>query len=434
MKKLAKKYLGLLFLVGLITNFLIYEVVHTLLGVGQEGLFAFILTFVVLWLISTPLIKVAFSQYFKSNSALLDYIEGGEAINRAQILEDFIPLVEGLKGIEKDKWVYRAESEGRQRHIDRIITSMEEGILLLDENYFILLANKAGLDAFGIRRPRRPIRFTQLYRNEQMKNELNQLNQNKRATFTFVRDKQTFGVNLSVAEGGYTIIVKEVTQSIKLEKMQRDFSANVSHALKTPLTSISAFAELISKDMVRDKEKIQDYTYKIYKEAQRLQIFIDDILKLAEIQNNLPEDIRPLDIERVVYSVLDILEKNRADKNIEISVTGTASIYMRHAHLVEILANLIDNGIKYNTVDGHIKITIQENERAIEIRVTDTGIGINSDNLSEIFNRFYRVPNAEIKGNGLGLSIVETLVELYDGEICVNSGEKGTEFLLVFHK
>lgn len=219
-----------------------------------------------------------------------------------------------------------------------------------------------------------------------------------------------------------------------------EFAANITHELKTPLTSIIGFIELLKKDGGKSK-KTRDYFYNIIdSEAQRLLHLIDDMLLLSQVENLADDklltqkcDIKK-EIERSIKHLMD-LTKN---KNIQIHTNIGDNLFISapSTRIQQLFSNLIGNAIKYNVENGQIFIKSFLEDNKVITKIRDTGIGIESEHINKIFNRFYRVKTnmtSEISGNGLGLSIVKDIVTLYDGDIQVKSEiGQGSEFTISF--
>ena len=224
------------------------------------------------------------------------------------------------------------------------------------------------------------------------------------------------------------------------EQMRREFSANVSHELKTPLTSISGFAELLSQGVVSD-DKVQEFSNDIYKESQRLIALIDDIIKLSRLDENKEEPKwEKVDLYDLSSEVLDGLRPIADKQGIKLSLTGkSTSITGVYALLNEMVYNLCDNAIKYNTPGGSVEVKIATKENGdVALAVKDTGIGIPQKHQKRVFERFYRVDKShskEIGGTGLGLSIVKHVALHHNANVSLESEPGlGTTITIVFPK
>lgn len=232
---------------------------------------------------------------------------------------------------------------------------------------------------------------------------------------------------------GVLIIVEDMTELKRLENMRSDFVSNVTHELKTPLTSIRGFVDTLKNGALTDQNVAMRFLDIIDIEAERLSSLIQDILLLSEIESKQNFDMESCNVNRVVNEVKDLLEPEFTQMvHFEMDLEPYIRPYnCNPGRLKELLINLIDNGFKY-TEEGVVRLTCREKDNALYIKVEDTGIGIEKEHLPRIFERFYRVDKSRSRkqgGTGLGLSIVKHIVELYNGRIKVESQVgKGTCF------
>jgi len=231
---------------------------------------------------------------------------------------------------------------------------------------------------------------------------------------------------------GAILLMFDVSEFEQTEKIRREFTANVSHELKTPLTSIHGYSQIINRGIAKP-EDVTGFTQKIEKESSRLIILIDDIIKLSKLDENEPIEKSTNDMLYVANEVAEQLRQKADQRNITIKVTGEKSdIFINTAQLTQLIYNLCDNGIKYNKDGGTVTITVSDNKLIVE----DTGIGIPKDSIDRIFERFFRVDKSRSKkvdGTGLGLSIVKHIVVSNGGKINVQSTvDKGTTFIVDF--
>lgn len=221
------------------------------------------------------------------------------------------------------------------------------------------------------------------------------------------------------------------------DAMRREFTANVSHELKTPLTSISGFAEIIRDGLVKP-EDVGHFADTIYKEAQRLIVLVGDIIKLSRLEDN---DVviasGSVDLYDAAKNVINHLSAAAEKNGVHFHLSGTHEVIIGSMQIIdEIIYNLCDNAVKYNIKDGIVKVTVGREDEKVSVAVADTGIGIPKDELDRVFERFYRVNKSHSKdvgGTGLGLSIVKHGVAYHGGEIEIESEEgKGTTIKIIF--
>ena len=220
---------------------------------------------------------------------------------------------------------------------------------------------------------------------------------------------------------------------------KKEFFANASHELKTPITSIRGFAELISSGLIDDKDKIIEYSTTIKREAIRMDTMVEELLKLSSLEdideNEMP--LEKLNVADIIKEAVEVLDYKLYEKKI-ITNVDVHDVYIESVHedILRVFTNLIENGIKYNKDNGKIYISLRRVRNKAVIIIKDTGIGIKKEDLPHIFERFYRVDksrNRKVEGTGLGLSIVKRIVMKYKGEISVKSTYNvGTEFTIKF--
>ncbi|WP_409270885.1 two-component system histidine kinase PnpS [Neobacillus sp. SCS-31] len=241
---------------------------------------------------------------------------------------------------------------------------------------------------------------------------------------------------------GVLLVFHDITELKKLEQMRKDFVANVSHELKTPVTSIKGFAETLLDGAMKDEKALQEFLSIILKEGDRLQRLIEELLELSKLeQHNFRLDISVFSLDTMVKDIVAILEGKANEKNINLVVHPVpAEIQMEGDpfRMKQVLINLISNAINYTPAGGKVELTIRESGNDIVISVKDTGLGIEKKEIPRIFERFYRVDRARSRnsgGTGLGLAIVKHIVEAHKGRISVKSKPgKGSEFILEFRK
>ena len=223
------------------------------------------------------------------------------------------------------------------------------------------------------------------------------------------------------------------------EKMRQEFTANVSHELKTPLQSISGYAELLKSGMVKE-EDVQQFAERIYSESQRMITLVNDILELSHLDEGMEDMIREdVDLYDVAARAVDSLEEEAAAAGVTVELTGESSVINGYSQLLSLIVyNLCENGIKYNNPKGSVKVDVNDFRDCTVLTVNDSGIGIPFDQQDRVFERFYRVDKShskEVGGTGLGLSIVKHASAIHNGEIHLVSAPKyGTTITITFPK
>ena len=234
-------------------------------------------------------------------------------------------------------------------------------------------------------------------------------------------------------------IRQQVKELKEAEEIRKEFSANVSHELKTPLTSISGFAEIIQGGFVKE-EDIPKFAGRIYKESQRLLQLVEDVIQISQLdEEKTPYVWEPVDVYQVCKSAFDSLKEKAYKMNVHLYICGESmKMEAIRTLLEEAVYNVCDNAIKYNRNDGSVSIFLEQTAQEVQIVVKDTGIGIPREDQDRVFERFYRVDKShskEIGGTGLGLSIVKHAVSTLDGSVGLRSEVgSGTEICMKFPK
>lgn len=225
----------------------------------------------------------------------------------------------------------------------------------------------------------------------------------------------------------FVVRIREQHNAIlKAAKIRQDFTANVSHELKTPITAISGYAELIENGMAIDNEK--KFAKEIRKQSNRLISLVNDVINLSKLDHleSIPE-FSQIDVYDVAKERVELLKNNAREKNITLNLYGQHFLLTSNRDLlIELFDNLIQNAIRYNVANGFVDVEVNNDEAHVLIEVKDSGIGIPKDEIDRVFERFYRVDKSrtrETGGTGLGLAIVKHIVELHDGEISLESKE-----------
>ena len=316
--------------------------------------------------------------------------------------------------------------------IDAITGNMNEGLILTSKSGTVLSANKSALSVLGIKTAPIGKSILETTRNvtvlEHMKTALSGENNN----VTLEIGNRTYHIFFSSVDNGALILFLDITEKAKAEKMRREFTANVSHELKTPLTTISGYAELMSNGVVKP-EDITNISVKMKSESARLLTLIEDIMRLSELDEaDDKKSFEQFDLTDLITDVVGNLKPKAEEHNITISIPKEKHMITANRPMIfELIYNLIDNAIKYNKQGGSVTVTVLQTDKGVEISVKDTGIGIDKKHHNRIFERFYRVDKSRSKkigGTGLGLSIVKHIAMYHDGSVEIESEEgKGTE-------
>ncbi|TDT61844.1 two-component system histidine kinase PnpS [Fonticella tunisiensis] len=325
-----------------------------------------------------------------------------------------------------------------------ILTSMDDGVVVLDENEKILIINPSARKLFDIKGDVTGKYFIEVVRNHDMEKLIKiipdedvEININYPShRILRVKSKRIINYDNHFGNLGVLLVIQDVTKIKMLEKMRSDFVANVSHELKTPLTSIKGFAETLM--YVEDKATKEKFLNIINIEAERLTRLINDILILSELENrDVSINFEKINIKKSIEEVYYIMLPLARDKNIELKFNqpdNDVFISGDRDKFKQMMINLVDNAIKYTNNGGTVDIKFKEEDESIKIYVSDNGIGIPEEHLPRLFERFYRVDKARSRrlgGTGLGLAIVKHVVMLFNGKIDVKSKPgKGTTFII----
>ena len=354
---------------------------------------------------------------------------------------ELFPLVSRLR--EQNRTIHQQMEalQRRQREFTALAENMNEGVLLLDGQYHILSSNQGAMALLG--QEEKPEDLQEDCRRE-IRVAAGRALAGHHAQSLMDLGEQVIEVlaNPVIANGqvtGAVILMVNVTEREQRESLRREFSANVSHELKTPLTSISGYAEIIREGMVRS-EDVSRFAGKIYEEAQRLMTLVEDILNFSHLDEGAPgqERCQGIDLYALCQRALASLDEAARQRAITLTLTGGHyTVDGAEKLLSEIIFNLCDNAIKYNQDGGAVKVSVTKEDGFVVLTVQDTGIGIPAGETDRVFERFYRVDKSHSKkigGTGLGLSIVKHAAAYHDARIQLDSQlGHGTRVRVLFH-
>ena len=336
--------------------------------------------------------------------------------------------------------------EARQKQEEfRIITDdMSEGFIVIDNQMKILTYNAAALKLFGAEQ-KTPENILALSRSKPFRDAIYKSLDGEHSQAEMTTDERVYSIisnpvyDTEQVVIGAVIVVIDITEISRREQLRREFTSNVSHELKTPLTSISGFAEIM-KSGGTDEATVVDFSRSIYDEAQRLISLVSDIIKLSELDDGTIEyEPETVDLYTLSLEIASRLSPQAQEKKIHFTVNGEkAEITGVRKILDEIIFNLCDNAVKYNRSGGDVKVSVKNSADTVTVTVSDTGIGIPTAQQDRVFERFYRVDKARSKsigGTGLGLSIVKHGVMYHNAQISLESKEnEGTTVVINFPK
>ena len=347
-----------------------------------------------------------------------------------QEYEEIAPLLKRMSQQQRQIRKQREELRRRQSEFETVTTGMAEGIVLLNGNKVILSINPAALRLFGTDRSCEGKYILSVNRSLQLQELLQKAGDGRHAEMVMELNGGTYQLAASpvFSEGlvsGVVLLMLDVTEKEKAEQLRREFTANVSHELKTPLHTISGSAELMAEGMVRN-EDIPVFSRRIYAESQRMIRLVEDIIRLSHLDEGAGDmKWEEMDLHALAEENINVLMPEAKKRGIQVDLAGETVWVRGIRQLVSgIFYNLIDNAIKYNHREGSVRVTVEAERAGASVCVADTGIGIPAEHQERIFERFYRVDKShskEIGGTGLGLSIVKQAAKLHGAAIQVDS-------------
>ena len=368
----------------------------------------------------------------------------------AETYDELAPLLEKIDAQNKQIARQMEELRSRRREFESITENMAEGLVIVGHMAEVLTCNPRALKILNADKVPHKQSVLTLNRSEVFRHSVDSALAGKPSEVDLEIGGKVYRLIASPVRAadtedviGATLIILDITEKNERERLRREFTANVSHELKTPLTSISGNAEIIKNGIVKP-EDVPHFAENIYKEAGRLISLVNDIIKLSKLDEDGGEITKePVDLSEIVSEVADSLRAQAERRAISSEIhTEKAVIMGIRPILTEMIYNLWENAIKYNKEGGKLYVDIanecQDGRNFVKFSIRDTGIGIPSADLERIFERFYRVDKShskEIGGTGLGLSIVKHGARLHGAEITVKSEiDKGSVFIIQFPK
>lgn len=351
--------------------------------------------------------------------------------------------------------------EGQVRHIrenehrlESVLGNMASAVIMIDKEQRIAVANRAAERLFATAAQRLLGKvFTDVLHHDELIGLIHECiayrKPLKDELVFYAPLERTLEINLAPVFADYewlgvVIVLHDITEIRRLERVRSEFVANVSHELKTPIASVQGFAETLLRSDLEDKQTAQSFLQIIYDESERLNRLINDILQLSALESQDQHfEFEPVDLHQLFTSVLPLFAAQAEQRNVDIVMDVEEGLYIEaNEHgMRQIFTNLISNAINYMphggtlTIAAHLKQQAEQEEEMVILQVADTGIGIPKKHVSRIFERFYLVDQARSRqsgGTGLGLSIVKHLVELHRGTISVQS-EVGSGTTMTIH-
>ena len=356
-------------------------------------------------------------------------------INQIQLGKETIPPFDELAPFARNTNEQRAQyqkqlaaMQDRAETISTLTDSMSEGIVMVNNQGVILSLNKSAEAFFEVKTQVVGRNILELFRDVDLIEHVRNAIDGQRGELNIELENKVFRAYFSpVADNGAIILFLDITERVKSETMRREFSANVSHELKTPLTTIYGNAEILADGMVQEADK-QRFYEKIKDEAGRLIALIEDIIHISRLdESDVDETTEDVDLYAVAEETVDSLAQKAEEFNVALTLEGArVHLHANRSQMYELFYNLIDNAVTYNKPGGTVAVNLTETNDRIQIMVKDSGIGIPKEAQERVFERFYRVDKSRSKktgGTGLGLAIVKHIVLGLNGKIDLVSNE-----------
>ncbi len=397
----------------------------SLVKIALDMILPLLLVFALSWLLS----YVLASRMSKKIVAPLNQLDLDNPLEN-DVYPELSPLLRRIYAQRKELDAQLLQLKRHADEFDQISYSMSEGLMVLDLDGKIFSLNRAAMEMLKYDGNYVGRSFLELERNHEFSVAIENALANGHDEIRLERNGRVYRFSMSriTSDGqsiGLVVLAFDVTERANAESMRREFSANVSHELKTPLQGIIGSAELIESGMAKDQDA-QRFASHIRTEAARMVNLIEDIIRLSQLDEGVELNFEQTDILQLATEVQSELSESASKKNITIEVSGAHVNINCVARLIhEMIYNLVDNGIKYNNPNGKVSVLVSSSDSgSAKIVVKDNGIGIPPEHVDRIFERFYRVDKSHSKasgGTGLGLSIVKHAVLYHHGKISVDS-------------
>ena len=411
-----------------------YTVITILMGMLQPILFIMFVALILTLVLSARVSKAIIEPINKLD---LEIPENNDTY------EELTPLLRKIADQKETIREQLADARKKRKEFNLITENMSEGFLVIDADANLLTYNSAALNLLEITPPadRSVLLFC---RAKEFRGVISDVLSGIRAENTMVREERSYSLIANpVFEKesviGAVVVILDITEREKRDTLRREFTANISHELKTPLTSISGFAELMKAGDVPENDVI-DFSKSIYDEAQRLITLVNDIIKISELDGqSIPYEKETVDLYELSKEVIGHLENEAEKRKVTFHlIGGRAEIMGVHKILEEMLYNLCDNAIKYNKENGMVDVIVNQTQDGVNVIVRDTGIGIPVSHQDRVFERFYRVDKSHSKkvgGTGLGLAIVKHGALYHHAKVSLESAvDVGTAITIAFSK
>ncbi len=347
-------------------------------------------------------------------------------------------LADSLNSMSRQIQSRLEESIADKSRLEAVFLSMFDGVMVIDHKGVIILINQTLKKFLSVEQEtagRKPLEVIRNMEIQEMAENILALKsrfESREITVSFPEEKillvHATPVSRDNRVDGAVLVFHDITELRRLERVRREFVANVSHELRTPVSTIRGYAETLLEGALEDKAHAKEFLRIIYDDAERLTKLINDLLDLSRVESGkmklTMEECSP---EAVIDRVLEGMNKEAGKNSVTLKKDvppRLARVKLDEAAIAQVLFNLVENAVKYNKAGGSVTVSARETPRAVEVSVSDTGIGIPREDLPRIFERFYRVDKArsrELGGTGLGLSIVKHIIQAHGGEVMVES-------------
>ncbi|NLJ85732.1 MAG: phosphate regulon sensor histidine kinase PhoR [Firmicutes bacterium] len=384
-----------------------------------------------------------FFEPIRSMQVAIDRFTQGELDERVVLRStgdaEFVELSESINGMAEHYALLVEEATRHRNHLNAILSSLVDALVAVDKNLRITLVNPAATELLGITPDSRGRYLLESIRNYDLSQLFQQVLQEQ---VTAQQEIQIFSPEHHIFQAivspirsqrtgrlvGVVAILHDITEQKRLEQVRTDFVANVSHELRTPLTSVKGFVETLQDGAIDDPEAARRFLAIVATETDRMVDLVKDLLELSRLEaSDRALNLSPVDLIQIVQDMAEAYQERAQELQLELHmdieddlprVNGDATL------LRQVIANLLDNALKYTDPAGQVWLTLSRNDNMVELEVRDTGVGIPAKHLNRIFERFYRVDKGRCRkrgGTGLGLAIVKHIVEKHQGTIAIES-------------
>ncbi len=411
--------------------------VDSIFNIISKMSFLFVILFVVLCVISLIIAKKVSKSIIKP----LNEIDINNPL-LLNIYDEIKPFVTKISKQQEQIDGQLKELQKRNNEFQFITKFMSEGLILLNKDGIIISMNKMAQKVFNVNHDCVGLSFLAIDKSQMIRDFFVKNKNNNKKHIEINKFNQVYQLHFNLIEldmqiKGYAILIIDITEKSKAQQQRQEFTANVSHELKTPLQSIIGYSELIEHGIVKESD-IKNFASKITIQSKRLITLIEDIIFLSRLDEGQIIVCEDVSLMKICHEIFEILSEKAKSRNISLNIIGSDIKFKAvYRYIYEFIYNLCDNAVKYNKEGGFVNVSLKENDKKIIISVSDNGIGIPEKDQDRIFERFYRVDKSHSRqtgGTGLGLSIVKRVVLFHKGKIKLESSSDGTTFTVILNK